>query len=76
MRLEVSRASQTHQMPHALRAHSGPVTSVMMPNTTASSAAASAQPSMSRFFPNRNIALAVPAMIAARRNSHAAGMWK
>ena len=43
IRLEVSRASHTHHTPHALRAHSGPVTSVKAPNSTASSAAAVTQ---------------------------------
>ena len=38
----VRRGSQSHQTPHALRAQSGPVTSIIVPNTTASSAAASA----------------------------------
>jgi hypothetical protein len=43
MRLEVSLASHTHHTPQAFRAHSGPVTSVKAPNTTASSAAAVTQ---------------------------------
>ena len=41
-RLDVVRASQIQNVPHALRAHSGPVTSVSSPNTTTSSPAASA----------------------------------
>ena len=47
-----------------------------MPNTTANSAAASAQPSAFFLLPNRKIALATPEMIAAMRNSQAEGMWK
>ena len=35
----VSRASHCHQTPQALRPHSGPVTSVQRPNSTASSPA-------------------------------------
>ena len=42
IRLAVSRTSHCHQTPHAFLAHSGPVTSVMIPNSTTSSAAAQA----------------------------------
>ena len=39
----VSRASHCHQTPQALRPHSGPVTSVQAPNSTASSPAEAAR---------------------------------
>jgi hypothetical protein len=39
----VTRASQTHQTPQALRAQSGPVTRTMVPNSTTSDAAACAR---------------------------------
>ena len=38
----VRRASHCHQTPQALRPHSGPVTSVQAPNSTASSPAEAA----------------------------------
>ncbi len=76
IRLDVSRASHTHHTPQALRAHSGPVTSVNRPKSTASSAAANAQPSADAFFMKRKRALATPDTIAASRNIQADGMWK
>ncbi len=75
IRLEVSRASHTHQTPHALRAHSGPVTSASRPKTTTSSAAATAVASDAARLVNRKRALATPATIAATMNIHADGMW-
>ena len=72
----MSRASHTHHTPHALRAHSGPVTSASRPKSTASSAAATAVASEAWRLPNRKRALATPATIAASRNIQADGMWK
>src|SRR5687768_6856258 len=72
-RLDVTRASHTHQVPHDLRAQSGPVTSVSNPNTTVSSAAARAVRSCRGSPPNRNRALATPQTIADVRNMNADG---
>src|SRR4029077_20431700 len=45
-RVEVKRTSQVHQMPHTGRAHSGPVTSTTVQNTTPTSALATARASV------------------------------
>src|SRR6186997_2981028 len=74
-RLDVMRASQIHQVPHAFLAHSGPVTSVSRPKSTAISAAASAVLSSRGLPVARNRALALPQMTLAVRNTHADGMW-
>src|SRR6476661_2383647 len=44
-RVEVSRTSQVHQMPHTGRAHSGPVTNTTVQNTTPTSALTTASAS-------------------------------
>src|SRR5690348_6746112 len=74
-RLAVMRASQIHHVPHERRAHSGPVTSVMAPNSTVSSAAAAADRSWRGLPPNRKRRLATPQTIADSRNIQADGMW-
>src|SRR6266446_648261 len=45
-RVEVSRTSQVHQMPHTGRAHSGPVTNTTVQNTTPTSAVTTASASV------------------------------
>src|SRR5216684_5518248 len=45
-RVEVRRTSQVHQMPHTGRAHSGPVTSTTVQNTTPTSAVTTASASV------------------------------
>src|SRR3954465_1843166 len=74
-RLAVIRASQIHQVPHERRAHSGPVTSVITPNSTVSSAADTAVRSRRTSPLNKNRKLAMPHTIADSRNIHADGMW-
>ena len=73
---DVSRASHCHHTPHAFRPHSGPVMSPMSPNTTDSSAPATAIRSKTLRPPNRKIALAMPQTDAARNIAIHEGTWK
>src|SRR4029453_3541929 len=73
-KLDVVRASQIQNVPHDLRAHSGPGTSVTTPKTTAISAAAQARRSCRGSPVMRNRTLATPHTIPEVRNIQADGM--
>src|SRR5215510_7438058 len=70
-RLDVVRASHTQKVPHARRAHRGPVTSVTTPKITAISAAAHAVRSWRGSPLIRKRTLATPHTRPDTRNIHA-----
>src|SRR5262245_6969620 len=72
----VTRGSHTHQTPQDLRAHNGPVTSTINPNTTVNSADETATRSAPGRRVKRYTALAVPQIIADSIIVIAAGKWK
>src|SRR5712692_8427956 len=72
----VSRGSQSHQMPHAFRAHIGPVTITIRPNSAVSSADAMATWSAAGLFRHKYTALATPHTIADSSMTIPDGAWK
>src|SRR5215813_3202323 len=72
----VRRGSQSHQMPHAFFAQSGPVPMTISPNSTVSSADASASRSYFGSFLQRKSALATPQTIADTSITIPDGAWK
>src|SRR3989442_8752570 len=72
----VSRGSQSHQIPQAFLAQSGPVTITMRPNSAVSSAAAIATRSARRSLRHKYRALATPQTIADSSITMPDGAWK